>query len=154
MKTKDASAYAVLGWFDGCCEPVNPGGHAAWGALVRVDGATVFSEGGYCGVGPTMSNNCAEYQAFIAVATECLKYPGIVTIRGDSKLVVEQLNGRWAVRGGYYVPFHEKAKKLWAQLRNRSQLIWISRDENDICDVLSKKVLLDMGVKFRIQPIK
>jgi ribonuclease HI len=144
----------IEAWFDGCTEPINPGGHAAWGAVVVVDGEVVFREGGYCGVGPTMSNNVAEYSAFIAVATECLKYPGIVIIRGDSKLVVEQLNGRWAVRGDHYVPFHEKAKKLWAQLRNRSQLLWVPRDENDICDVLSKKVLLDMGIKFRIQPIK
>jgi ribonuclease HI len=144
----------IEAWFDGVCEPRNPGGHAAWGAVVVVDDEVVFREGGYCGIGPTMSNNVAEYSAFIAAATECLKYPGVVTIRGDSKLVVEQLNGRWAVRGGHYVPFHEKAKKLWAQLRNRSQLMWIPRDQNDICDVLSKKVLLDMGIKFKIQPIK
>ena len=28
----------IEGWFDGVCEPKNPGGHAAWGALVKRDG--------------------------------------------------------------------------------------------------------------------
>jgi len=105
-------------------------------------------------VGGKMSNNVAEYSAFIAAATECLKYPGIVTIRGDSKLVVEQLNGRWKVNGGLYTPFYERARVLWGNLKNRAELAWIPRDQNDICDVLSKKVLLDMGIKFKIQPIK
>lgn len=134
------------------CEPRNPGGHAAWGAAVRVDGEFVLRAGGYCGVGPKMSNNVAEYSAFNAAAEECLKHPGIVIIKGDSKLVVEQLNGRWKVNGGLYTPFYEKAKVLWGKLKNRASLEWIPRDENSICDVLSKQVLHDMGVKFRIQP--
>jgi ribonuclease HI len=142
----------IEAWFDGCCEPRNPGGHAAWGGVVHVNGESVFRAGGYCGGGPQMSNNVAEYSAFCAVAEECLKHPGVVIIRGDSKLVVMQLQGKWKVNGGLYKPFYDRAKVLWGQLRNRSKLIWIPREENDICDVLSKQVLKDMGVVFRIQP--
>ena len=29
---------------------------------------------------------------------------------------------------------------------------WIPRDKNNVCDELSKKILKDMGVVFRIQP--
>lgn len=113
-----------------------------------------MAQGGYCGVGPKMSNNVAEYSAFIAVATEIMKHPGVALIRGDSKLVICQLNGEWNVRGGLYVPFYEKAEKLWAKLQERATLEWIPRDENDVCDYLSKKVLHDRGVQFRIQPEK
>lgn len=142
----------IEAWFDGVCEPKNPGGHAAWGAVVRVDGTDVFREGGYCGGGPGMSNNVAEYSAFIAAATECLKHKGPVTIRGDSKLVIMQLNGKWRVNGGLYLPFYNEARTLWAKLRDRAQLLWVPRDQNDVCDVLSKQVLKDRGIKFRIQP--
>ena len=142
----------IEGWFDGCCEPKNPGGHAAWGAAVHVDGVSVYREGGYCGFGPKMSNNVAEYSAFCAVAKECMRHTGPIWIRGDSKLVVMQITGRWKIHGGFYVPFYQEAKALWASVRDRARLTWIPREENDICDVLSKKVLHDMGVVFRLQP--
>jgi ribonuclease HI len=142
----------IEAWFDGACEPKNPGGYAAWGAVVQVDGEPVYREGGYCGVGSKMSNNVAEYSGFCAAAEECLKHPGIVTIRGDSKLVIMQLQGRWKVNGGLYLPFYRQAMGLWMQLRDRSKLVWIPREQNDICDVLSKQVLKDMGIKFRLQP--
>ena len=142
----------IEGWFDGCMEPRNPGGHGAWGALVKVDGTKVFESGGYIGHGPAYSNNCSEYAAFIAVAEEILKHPGVAIIRGDSKLVVMQMNGKWKAKGGLYKPFYEKAKTVWKKLKSRAKLVWIPRDENDECDYLSKKVLKDMGIKFRIQP--
>ena len=141
-------------WFDGCCEDRNPGGHAAWGAVVHVDGQSVYREGGYVGVGPKMSNNVAEYSGFVAVLTEAQKYPGVILIRGDSKLVIMQLRGKWKVRGGLYLPYYKEAKKLYDANRERITLQWIPREKNDICDVLSKKVLHDMGIVFKIQPEK
>ena len=144
--------------FDGCCEPRNPGGHAAWGALVRVDGEIVWRQSGYCGVGEGMSNNVAEYSGALAALTEAVKYPGIITLRGDSRLVIMQLGpdkkwGRkWKVHGGAYVPYYEKAIALVNQHRQRMAFKWVSRDENSDCDELSKKILLDMGVTFKIQP--
>lgn len=142
----------IEAYFDGATEPVNPGGHGAWGALVMVDGVTVFAKGGYVGHGPTISNNVSEYAAVVAAIEECLKYEGVCIIRGDSKLVVMQLNGKWKVRGGLYVPFYRKALALWGELKHRAKLEWIPREKNDVCDGLSKGVLKDMGVRFRIQP--
>lgn len=154
----------IEAWFDGCCEPRNPGGHAAWGAVVKVDGEFVYRDGGYCGVGPAMSNNVAEYSGFVAALKEALKHPGEIHIRGDSRLVICHLSLKaarklgysktWKVGGGLYMPFHLEAKALMQEHGSRITLSWISRDDNDICDVLSKKVLLDMGIKFRIQPIE
>lgn len=153
-------------WFDGCCEPKNPGGHAAWGAVVHVDGESVYRDGGYCGVGPTMSNNVAEYSGFVATLAEALKHRGKrIHIRGDSRLVICQLfrkaamnlgyDDLWKVNGGHYMPFYRQAKELLAGAKGRVITgEWIPRDQNDICDVLSKQVLKDMGVIFRIQPEK
>ena len=154
----------IEAWFDGCCEPRNPGGHAAWGAVVHVDGVSVYRDGGYCGSGPGMSNNVAEYSGFVAALKEALKYDGKIHVRGDSRLVVCHLDvkaarklgygGLWKMNGGLYLPFYREAKALVDQHRGRISLEWIPRDLNEICDVLSKKELLDRGVVFRIQPIK
>ena len=154
--------YDIEAWFDGCCEPTNPGGHAAWGALVRVNGEDVYRDGGYCGFGKGMSNNVAEYSGFLAALTQALKYPGKIHIRGDSRLVICHLsaeaarrlgyNGCWKVNGGAYFPFYQQAKPLYDANKDRITLNWISRDENEICDVLSKQVLKDKGIVFRIQP--
>jgi ribonuclease HI len=135
------------GWFDGCCEPVNPGGHAAWGAALLRDGKKIWQAGGYCGVGPEMSNNVAEYCGVVALLKEILhqfdmNLRGSVLIRGDSKLVIRQLEGKWRVRGGRYVPFFREADQLAKKLRKETEknlaFKWVPRDQNGICDVLSK----------------
>ena len=113
----------IEAWFDGCCEPKNPGGHAAWGAAVDVDGVPVYRESGYCGFGKGMSNNVAEYSGFVAALTEAIKHEGEIYIRGDSRLVICHLDLKacrrlgyyktWNVNGGAYMPYYLKAKPLW-----------------------------------------
>lgn len=142
----------IQAWFDGVCEPKNPGGHAAWGALVKVDSQVVFRKGGYCGNGPLYSNNVAEYAGFLAAAQEAARHTGCIEIRGDSKLVVMQLAGKWRVNGGLYYPYYQLALRTWSSIRDRTRLIWVPRDENGECDDLSKNVLRKLGIKFRIQP--
>lgn len=83
-------------WFDGCCEPINPGGHASYGALLKLDGEKIWEEGQWVGYGPQMSNNVAEYSGFIACLQQTLLWlisnpthnVTKVHIRGDSKLVI------------------------------------------------------------------
>ena len=108
-----------LAWFDGACGPVNPGGTATFGAVVRNGNGTVLlKEHGLVGNGSTMSNNVAEYAGVLQV----LKYlaprpPGRVTIHGDSNLVINQLNGRWRIRKGLYLSIAMEAKELLAHLK-------------------------------------
>lgn len=143
----------IEGWFDGVCEPRNPGGYAAYGALVKIDGKVVWSEGKLVGHGPGMSNNVSEYSGFIAVMKRILEIKPLQAcrIRGDSALVVNQLNKRWQVRGGLYVPFFHEAHNLYHPVRQLVRLEWIGRDENSECDHLSKQVLRDLGIEFKIQ---
>jgi ribonuclease H / adenosylcobalamin/alpha-ribazole phosphatase len=148
----------IEAWFDGVCEDVNPGGHAAYGVLVKVDGKEVFHDGKFVLRGPNASNNVAEYAGFCAAVDWILNQNllGVTIIRGDSKLVIMQMKGAWKVHGGYYVPYYNKAKHLLSVLQERTEnnvsLEWIPRKKNGECDRYSKDVLLRMGVKFRIQP--
>jgi ribonuclease HI len=133
-----------LAWFDGACEPVNPGGTATFGAVVKEDDGTVLlKEHGLVGKGKAMSNNVAEYAGVLHI----LKYlssrpPGQVTIHGDSKLVINQLNGKWRVRQGLYLSIATETKELLTRLRGlgwQINLCWIPRERNEECDALSKK---------------
>ena len=141
-------------------EPVNPGGQASYGAVILVNGVVDWESSGQIEVGPgeVTSNNVAEYTGFITVAQQLLlHYPLASTfiIRGDSNLVVQQLQGRWKIRGGHYVPYHYRAQVLWNALRAQCRAVtleWIPRDQNGLADQLSKDVLRRAGVMFRLQP--
>jgi len=142
----------IEGWFDGVCEPYNPGGHVAYGAAVTIDGQVVFEEAKYVGVGSGMTSNVGEYAGVTAVLRYLVGVEGSAIIRGDSNMVVNQLNGKWRAKQGAYLPYYHVAKELWDEIRERCQLVWIPREQNNVCDSLSKQVLKDRGVEFRIQP--
>lgn len=139
---------------DGVTEPVNPGGYAAYGIVVLRDKIELLREGKFVGNGSRISNNVAEYSGFIR-ALEFLKENNLhneqILVRADSKLVIEQMLHNWQIRQGLYVPLALKALKLLKDFKNL-KLQWIPREENGICDCLSKDVLKKMGIKFRIQP--
>lgn len=137
----------IEAYFDGVTEPVNPGGHGAYGVLVKMDGETILAEGVYVGHGPKISNNVCEYAGACAVFREIAKYPGHgAYVKGDSRLVVCQLLGLWEVHGGLYVPYYREALRLYDPLRARVKLDWVPRDRNSECDELSKGVLRKRGV--------
>jgi ribonuclease HI len=56
-----------IAYFDGACEPVNPGGTASYGAVIIEDDETIWECSEVYGQGKLMSNNVAEYAGFIAV---------------------------------------------------------------------------------------
>jgi len=145
-------------WFDGAIEPVNPGGHASYGATVKRDGITVHTESGYVGQGSHLSNNCAEYAGASAVLRFLLKAgaTGPVTVRGDSQWIMRQLNRGTKVKRTdvLYAPFNHEAIELLRQLRKQAQVTctWIPREQNEECDRLSKQVLIDRGIQPRDWP--
>lgn len=144
----------IEAWFDGCCEPINPGGHAAFGILIKVDGEVIDARGGYVGNGPMISNNVAEYAGLLEILRALEKIEGVAMIYGDSKLVINQMNGKYRSHGGLYVPWMDKAKQALIPIKDRVGFKWVPREENAACDELSKRVLHDMKVEFRIQPEK
>jgi ribonuclease HI len=133
-----------LAWFDGACEPVNPGGTATFGVVIKDKDCTVLlKEHGLVGKGSQMSDNVAEYGGVLHI----LKYlssrpPGRVTIHGDSNLVINQLKGKWRIRKGLYRSIAIEANELLAHLHGlgwQVSLSWVPREQNEECDALSKK---------------
>lgn len=91
----------------------------------------------------TATNNQAEYSAVIAG----LRYLSqtthrSITIRMDSKLVVEQLSGNWKINNSQLRELADQAKEL---LRDYEyQLQWIPREENHKADA-NANLALDRG---------
>ncbi len=133
------------------CEPVNPGGVASFGVIIKDEDSTVISEEhDLVGRGDAMSNNVAEYTGVLHI----LKYPssrppGRVTIHGDSNLVINPLNGKSGVNKGRYFPIAIETRELLAHLRERGWQIsfcWIPRERNEECDRLSKKTAAKQNI--------
>jgi ribonuclease HI len=146
-----------VAWFDGACEPVNPGGTATSGAIVKdKEGTVLLEEGRLVGKGEGMSNNVAEYAAVLRVFEYLIsRSPGHVIVHGDSNLVINQLNVKLAARKGLYLSTHLEARELLGRLRSlgwQVDLLWIPRTQNEECDALSKRPLADAGVPKEIQP--
>jgi ribonuclease HI len=82
-------------YFDGLCRPRNPGGIATYGYVIYQDGKKVKSGSGVIGSGVGMTNNVAEYSALKRavewVSRNCVD--GEIVIKGDSQLVIHQMNG-------------------------------------------------------------
>ena len=138
-----------LAWFDGACEPVNPGGTASFGVVIKgEDGTVLLREHGVVGKGSAMSNNVAEYAGVLHILKRLSsRPPGRVAIHGDSNLVINQLNGKWRIRKGLYLAIAIETKELLADLRALGWQIdfrWIPREQNNECDALSKKSCLVM----------
>jgi ribonuclease HI len=127
---------------DGLCEPVNPGGAATFGYVIRDDSRRVLQrKSGLVGKGPAMSSNVAEYAALCEALGFLLTnkhQDSIIEVRSDSTLVVNQMSGKWKFRKGLYREKYLEAVRLcarFAKLRFR----WIPRDENEEADQLTRE---------------
>ena len=131
---------AVLIFFDGGSRG-NPG-PAAVGALVLDPStdppgrlATVSER-----IGVT-TNNVAEYQALIAgLEAACSTPARAAKVRGDSKLVIEQLAGRWKVKQPHLQPLHARARAL-LDAYDDVDLAHVRREQNTEADALVNAAL-------------
>jgi ribonuclease HI len=124
-------------YFDGLCRPKNPGGVATYGYLIYRDGKKVNSGSGVIGSGAGMTNNVAEYSALKQAAEWVSRHGGDdeVVIKGDSQLVIHQMNGTWQIRSATSKKFVPEIRRL---LEGRKiQYIWIPREQNVEADELS-----------------
>lgn len=118
----------------------NPG-PAGFGALVR-DAASgeVLAEAAEA-LG-TATNNVAEYRGLIAglEAAARIDAGASVVARMDSKLVVEQMSGRWKVKHPSMRPLAERAKEAAAALGS-VVYEWVPRAENAHADALANEAM-------------
>jgi len=130
-------------YFDGLCEPKNPGGVATYGYIVYEDGKKVHEEHGVVGagmLGDDVSNNVAEYTAMIRGMAYLLHtgYRGQLTVRGDSQLTIRQMKGAYKVRARRLLPLHKKAVELKEEFEAVT-FEWVPREENEEADQLSRR---------------
>ncbi|MEU6725337.1 bifunctional RNase H/acid phosphatase [Nonomuraea wenchangensis] len=119
----------------------NPG-PAGYGAVVK-DAASgqVLAEAAEA-IGVT-TNNVAEYRGLIAGLQAVLRVGGegaAVAVRMDSKLVVEQMAGRWKIKNEGLRPLASEAGALVRRLRV-TEWTWIPRERNKHADRLANEAM-------------
>ncbi|GAA3656869.1 bifunctional RNase H/acid phosphatase [Nonomuraea antimicrobica] len=119
----------------------NPG-PAGYGAVVKdaSDGQVLAEAAEAIGV---TTNNVAEYRGLIAGLRAVLDLAGDgarVAVRMDSKLVVEQMAGRWKVKHEGLRPLAAEAGSLVRRLRV-TEWTWIPRERNQHADRLANEAM-------------
>ena len=123
--------------FDGCSK--NNPGPAGAGAVLYKNGKEISSVCSFLGL---QTNNYAEYMALIKGLEMCLRYSiGHLEVKGDSTLVINQMNGEWKVNNPQLELLYEKAKQFEGQL-NRVSYNHIPREQNKRADMLANQALL------------
>ncbi|KUI26348.1 bifunctional RNase H/acid phosphatase [Mycobacterium sp. GA-2829] len=117
----------------------NPG-PAGYGSVVfSEDRATVLAEARQS-IGRA-TNNVAEYRGLIAGLEEAAAVGATeVAVSMDSKLVIEQMAGRWKVKHPDLVPLHREARSL-AERFERVTYTWIPRARNAHADRLANEAM-------------
>ncbi len=130
-------------YFDGLCQPINPGGISCYAFIVKSDGRIVHSDYGVAAkpFSEESTNNVAEYTA-LAKALQWLLANNFnskkVEIKSDSQLVVNQLTGDYKVKARRILPLFKQVLFLKTKFQD-IQIKWIPRDKNREADRLTNK---------------
>lgn len=117
----------------------NPG-PAGYGAVVKDADGQVLAELAEA-IGTT-TNNVAEYRGLLAGLDAALRIGGegtAVEVRMDSKLVIEQMAGRWKVKHEGLRPLASQAAGLARRLRVTWK--WVPRERNSHADRLANEAM-------------
>jgi ribonuclease H / adenosylcobalamin/alpha-ribazole phosphatase len=117
----------------------NPGISGAGAVVIDAETGEVvkeISEG--CGIA---TNNFAEYTAVLLglQAAYEMDPAASVLVRMDSKLVVEQMSGRWKIKHPDMITLGAKVQKLIAG--KNVEFVWIPREQNGLADALANKAM-------------
>ncbi|SMQ15923.1 probable phosphoglycerate mutase [Streptomyces sp. Ag82_O1-12] len=122
----------------------NPG-PAGYGAVVSdaVTGETLRETAEYIGVA---TNNVAEYRGLLAGlrAARELDPDATVHVRMDSKLVIEQMSGRWKIKHPDMKPLAAQAARVFPP--GRVTYEWMPRAQNKHADRLANEAM-DAGAR-------
>ena len=117
----------------------NPG-HASYGAVIRNanTGEIVAERAAVLG---HATNNVAEYSGLIAglEVVAALDPQAIVEVRMDSKLVVEQMSGRWQIKSPDMRKLAMSAREILPY--TNVTYTWIPRNDNKAADALANEAL-------------
>jgi broad specificity phosphatase PhoE/ribonuclease HI len=117
----------------------NPG-PAGYGALVReaATGETLLERAAAI---PPTTNNVAEYSGLIAGLQAASELGAVdVEVRMDSKLVVEQMSGRWRIKHPGLRPLAAEAAALVRRF-DTVRFTWVPRERNKRADALANAAM-------------
>lgn len=117
----------------------NPG-PAGYGAVVwSADRSSLLAEAKES-IG-VATNNVAEYRGLVAGLTEAARLGAAeVGVFMDSKLVVEQMAGRWKVKNPDLITLHRQARELASKF-DHVRYTWIPREKNSHADRLANEAM-------------
>jgi Fructose-2,6-bisphosphatase len=117
----------------------NPGISGAGAVLLDADSGNILKEiSESVGIA---TNNVAEYTALVLGLEAAFEVDpdASVLVRMDSKLVVEQMSGRWKIKHPDMVALGAKVQKLVAG--KDVEFTWIPREQNGLADSLANKAM-------------
>lgn len=140
----------VILFFDGLCEP-NPGGFCAWSYVLWLGKKCISDCGGF-DPSPNTTCNFAEWCAlgFGLKKLKSLNLPDIesLTILGDSKLVVMQLDDRWRTKAEKLILLRNRCREMLADFPDWVAR-WIPRELNHHADSLCNKAYKEWQESLR-----
>jgi ribonuclease HI len=130
-------------YFDGLCQPINPGGISCYAFVVKSDGKTIHTDYGIAGepFSKDSTSNVAEYTALIKALRWLLENnlgSMKVEIKSDSQLIVNQLAGDYKVKAKRIMSLYKQVLVLKRKFRD-IQIKWIPRENNREADKLTNK---------------
>ena len=124
-------------YFDGLCEPRNPGGIATYGWLLLEDGEIIEEGNGVEVRGKGATNNVAEWAALeCGLRAAAALRPEQLLIHGDSQLVINQLTGSWRMHAAHLRPYLDRCLELLKGCGWQAR--WVPREQNSAADALSR----------------
>ena len=125
-------------FFDGCSKG-NPG-RAGAGAVLYKNQVEVYADSLF--VGEKETNNVAEYNGLLLGLREAVSR-GVkkLAVKGDSLLIIKQLNGEYKVNSPAMKPLYEEAKALYSFF-DRVTFEHVYRTDNKRADALA-----NMGIE-------
>lgn len=129
---------------DGACN--NAGDkRAGYGVVLTLANGEVIEM--YGTLGDDSTSNIAEYAGVIAALSQA-RMEGVteLDVFADSKLIVEQMNGKWSVQHPHMRVAHAKAKEMAARIQSVT-FTWIPREKNGRADLLSKRGLASDSIR-------
>ncbi len=117
----------------------NPGISGSGATVLDAETGDVLAEIGL--YGGIASNNVAEYKAMIAGVRRALEIDptAVLTVRMDSKLVVEQMSGRWKIKHPDMAQLAAEARELLRHTPVRFE--WVPREQNKRADRLANRAM-------------
>jgi len=133
VKIQPITQFEYVLFFDGCSKG-NPGPAGA-GAVIYHNDIEIWSDAIF--VGKRETNNVAEYSGLICGLEEAVRQNiKQISVKGDSELVIKQVNGVYKVKSPAMIPLYTRVKELQKKFE-RIEFVHVYRDKNKRADELS-----------------